>query len=275
MSSLLHKLLKYGPGTVGFGPGGVSQCILWLDADRGHPSAPPVVDIDGGSRVAVWYDKSGFEHHVTQETVSQKPLLTENTVPCGATDFDSITFDGADDYLFGTVTFPHILNENTGAMMFVVFRAPNNTSKSCLLAFRNVGTGDSTDGFGLFVTNNGVRGEVTVDFACTGGDIAEVTIPCLTGFVYGDSEVHLLSLKFNSEPSAGTIRLGIDGFEAISLDLPEVTRMFAVANEINIGRFGSDGLHFDGEIMEILVFEEDNNSTASTAETYLLNKWCV
>lgn len=272
--SLLAKLIKNSvDGGVGKGPNGTPNCFLWLDADQ-HPVAPPVVELDSGN-VTTWYDKSGIDNHAEQDTSIYKPVYNVDIHSCGGSFRDSIGFDGVNDFLLvPDLPSPGVIHESPAAQLFVVFRAPDQANGT-LVSFRHgIGGVNAEEGFSLSIQNSVIRGEVTVDFDCDGNPIP-FTIPVISGFSYDDGNFHLISLSFDAT-TFPTIKLRVDGNNAVSFNLPGVTKLFAAENDVNIGRrVGTGGALLVGELAEIVAYHTSDPTTLSVVENYLIPKWCI
>jgi hypothetical protein len=269
MSSLLLRLTKPSQGAVGIGPGGTENCILWLRADRQHPTSPSVVELDGSDRVETWYDQSGLENHVSQSVPSWRPLWQADTVTCFSNLLPSIFFDGVDDFLSGSfisdvADFKY--DANPAGAIYVVFRAGNQNST--VFSLRDSQVGPSTDGTHLSLAPNTISTSIETDTD---------TVAALATPIYATSETHIYEVLFDSElGSVGNENLKLFFDTGLAQTSNSIgTTLKSESDEINIGRFGSGSTtHFVGELLEIVVYSEASLITKSVVEEYLSNKWC-
>jgi hypothetical protein len=262
-------------GSVGKGPGGTSNCILWLKTDKQHVNAPEVVELGGGNEVITWYDQSGIGQHVSQSVSSWRPIYIEDGVQLLDRTVPSILFDGVDDFLLGSFStgvsgFQY--DGNTSGSIFVVFRA--SLQNSTMFSLRDTQTGDvSADGTSLALVASFLSANVETNVIS--GILSE--IPAVTPYT---DIVFLYEVVFDPSDVGAEAKLYTlqDGLLK-SLALSGAT-LKADANEVNIGRFGSDSGtgpaftdYFTGELLEVIVYSEANESTRTTVEAYISSKW--
>ena len=90
-------------GASAFNPSNIAGLQLWLDATTGlfdATSGGSAVTTDG-SAVARWEDQSGSGRHITQATLSDRPILKTSI----QNNKNILRFDGSNDYLSRTDAF--------------------------------------------------------------------------------------------------------------------------------------------------------------------------
>lgn len=275
---LLELLIRRREGTEGTGPGATDNCILWLRADRPHPSAPPVVDLSG-SLVNTWFDQSGLGNDASS-TGGNRPTYDTTAAFCPPFgDLPGIDFLGNDflvtDELVASLVSPGdvpTIDGQSAVAAYVVYRAGDQNAT--MLSIRHLADGSSsTDGVNLKLEFATTRIETTVD---AGLPEVPVVIPLILGVGFNDGNIHQLSNHYDADLANDEFRLRSDTTVEIGIDLNTSTRLFAESNEVNIGRFGPGqvGTLFQGTLFEILIYTEDDPATRAIVEEYLTSKWC-
>lgn len=276
--SLLPLLISRREGTEGTGPGATDNCILWLRSDKPHVSAPEVVDLSG-SLVNIWYDQSGLGNDAISSG-SSRPTYNASSVTCPPFGvFPGIEFDGVDDFLVigslvSSLSAPGdtpTIDGQPSMAMYIVFQASDQTAAIASIRHVEDGSG-TTDGISIQLGPGTLRNEISVD---AGPPDVSVTLPLILGLGYDDSFPHLISNHYDADLSSDHFRLRFDASIELDLDTVTATQLFAEANEVNVGRFGTGGFYFSGTIFEILVYTKDNPTIRSIVESYLTGKWCA
>jgi hypothetical protein len=258
MSLLLLKVNSSSGGTT-FGPGGTPNCLLWLRSDKIHPTSPEVVEVGGGNVVEKWIDQSGSGNDVVS-TPGFEPVLIPNSFNCNGVFKDVVRFNGIDEFLWNT-SFPF-----SGAQkfsIFIAFKAGNDDAS--ILSIRDNETGVLTDGLSVGIQPNVFATEVETD-------TDKKTIS--RSQVYATGLVVIYEVFVDLGEASDELRIRINGSEETTLSLAGGS-VKTDSNELNIGRFGTGGKYYNGDIVEVIMFGNDEETTRTTVETYLFNKWCV
>lgn len=109
----------YGLGDVTWNPGDISGCVLWLDAAQG-------ITMDGSNKISQWDDLSGYDNHVTQDTLAKRPTWTSA----------GITFDGVQEAFIVPVQFLSYISGNplNGISTYFIYQQPSMLWGAFLMA---------------------------------------------------------------------------------------------------------------------------------------------
>lgn len=240
--------------------------LLWLDAgaqnaackELGRPELKPK------DAVETWYDSSGWGKHLTQPRAAARPTFR----PTGGS-LAAVRFDGADDFLAGT----GIAKESRETTVFIVAAPFGN--KGGFRALLAANKKDAND----FVTG------VTVDF----GPGASGRWQSLN--VEGSGFGGAVSLWKDPVAFAAphrlcvTCREGDDGVrlfvDGVATGTRKRTASMLAWDQVTLGaRFYALGVppstqgFFDGDLMEVLVYDRALNDDARKAvENYLAQKY--
>lgn len=220
-------------------PSTISNLALWLDAVDSS-----TIDLSGTS-VSRWRDKSGNSRDASNSTSSSKPILEYNKL----NGFRAIKFDGSDDRLDGSFTYP----TNGQTTLFVVYEITSASGDQRVFDMGGNGYGN----FGS--PQSSLNAEVIL---WLGTNYTITQISATTGWkVYS-----AIYNKTTNEIWRFGQSLAISGPGATTT--PTGTT-YALGNNV-----GANSGQFSGRIAELVLYTS-NLTTANreTIESYLMTKW--
>lgn len=233
------------PGAGGaFSPTNLPNLVQWFD-----PSDSSTVTLNG-SNVFQLADKSGNNHHATQFSFGNQPLLDVAAL----NGFDAVSFDGSDEEL--DLPDPGGITGSQNRSLFLVFENDSISNNQAIISYGSASTGrsfhlvtrGSSNKLGIGTWNN--------DYNSTGlspGTSPHVGAVILNGTALGDCTLYLDGL---GEAASGGSNVNTS----------------AVGSSKIGSTHGNDDM--DGRIGEIILY-----STALSAadrhkvEGYLAHKW--
>ena len=267
----MPSLILPGATDKGDGPGRTENVFFWIRADRQHIAALPVV-YTTGLLVDTWLDQTLYAHHVFG-TLTGRPVVSVNAIPCDVHLRDSILFDGVSDVLQSAIIDEPVFHF-TGKQQIsvhIAFRASNNTDGT-IFSLGNTGA-QRGDGFSVSIVPNGVIGRITLGLDCGSGVIV-TTFSLPSGFIYDDGNVHTISFMFDGTALVNQLRLVIDNFN-IPLTITTSGGMFADSNIITIGDDPNGGFPFGGDLLEVISQNVSSESNRAVFYDYYVRKWCA
>jgi hypothetical protein len=245
MSSAVKSTKFYS----GFTPLSIPSCYLWLDAADANTLTL------SGSSVSQWNDKSGNGYHASQATPTRRPTLQTNQI----NGLPAIKWDGVDDNLTGTMTYP-----TTG-------------QTTLLVLFRIVALGDGSpvDQRIFDIGGNGYG-----NFASPSGSLSSEAILWLAGATYPGSALYTqvaptTGVKLYSVLANGTSSLMWRYGNAMATFGTGAT-ITPTGTTYTLGNIasGANSSMFSGQIAEIVFYSRNlTTSERQQVEGYLSYKW--
>lgn len=246
---------------LGFNPLSLSP-VLWLDASDSSTLFDATVGgnlVAAGGAVARWEDKSGNARHVTQATLSSRPVRVAN-VQGGR---DVVRFDGVDDLLSTAANSPSV----TGVTIYFVSKH-NSFGGSNFARLLEMGS----NGYIYMVNLNNAFSQQSYRGIYIAGSLLKdsANFSATTGVwrVHGISNANSSLVSQTVHRVNGAVSSGVitgDG----TLTIPANVAM-------HIGNRSSFDRAFDGDIAEILVFPTVlTNEQNIAVERYLAQKWNI
>lgn len=231
------------------GPGGVGDLEsnkLWIMADQGVKNTS-AADAAVTEEIATWEDQSGNANNLTQSSAGEYPTLQTQ----GSNNV--IRFDGSNDDMTGA----SVLAGNKGRSIFIVGLS-NSVDQGILLdlnAEASAGNGEAfriTPEIAVRVTGGNNTYATSL-----GTSLELLTIRHADGSLTDDIEAYV---------NASTIGAGTPTSQSINTD----------NKGIAIGESASGGASLNGDIAEIVVYEQELNETQkSIVENYLAAKYSI
>jgi len=210
----------------------------------------PVLTVQAvsGDKVSKWWDKSGNDRHVVQDTESEKPVtgaLTQNSL-------NVIGFDPTTDDQFLEHDNPTGLPTGSFDLYMVMKR---DVTSVAAYAFTMDGTGSAQ-----------LRGNRFADYSFDGSNDAAGSFN--TGGNSGDTDTHILNWRIDGSDAF----LFLDG---VQIDTDNITTPITIDDYIRIGAdaFGNNG--HDGFIAEVLWVTYQTDLQRQLIEGYLAWKWGI
>ncbi|NOK58821.1 MAG: hypothetical protein GFH27_549301n151 [Chloroflexi bacterium AL-W] len=220
---------------------------LWLKADAG-------VTLDGAAVIS-WADQSGNGRDASQSTGAHQPTL----VPNALNGLPALRFDGVEDFL----TFTYSINDFT-SMSFVLVSShrvptdPSSTGRRAALFWNETGSWGAT-----FLSP--YQDMVQVRFGTSQPDNhIRYTRPASIGSAY---------TRTTATHGGGTDIIYVDGAEALTATGTWST-IRRTRTTGQIGRGYNDDTYFNGDIVELMVYERKLDATeVQRIDDYLEQKY--
>lgn len=274
-----HLLNKWQIGTVDpfvfESPASYSNLVLWLDANVGTYDMVTGGNASAeGIAVARWEDQSGNNHHATQSTGTQMPLLTDAS-NCPEFPLLGLAFDGANDYLQGSHLGTNIFKDALTYYFVGSLREPLTTSAQGQSLFGGVTTSANVDAYfflHLYKIDASLRSGIYAN------NIQAPYPNTLATFSNNPTPVWIASLA--ASPYCGAVNSFngqvknqsalTSGFWSILNPNPILETPIFGARNVNSGiqEFAKCTIH------EVLIYNKFHDvEERQNIETYLLNKW--
>ena len=227
----------------------INGCILWLDAND--------IDADGtadsmtsGSKVAVWFDKSGSSNNAEQHDSKKQPIYFSG----GLSDKSVLHFDGNDS--FANALVKDWSGDNW--TLFAVASLDHDSSNNWRGIIGNRFGPGSSNWWTLGTKNNGTS---YLEFS-PGTGVG-------TSFVPKNSSARIYSVVKQST----NIHLFINGIETGSFKAENVG---GTTNRLRIGQWMGADQGWVGNIAEIIIYDRNlEHNQQDKVESYLSEKWCI
>ncbi len=216
----------------------LTNLVLWLRADKGATT-------NSSDHVGTWADQSGRGNNATQTTGGNQPVWVAGAL----NGYPVVSFTAVSNQYFA---LPNFMNTNTaGGEAFVVVKAANQ-NPSTSHALWSIGSGGNGD-CGYPTGNPG--GEIWDDFGC---QLQEVGVPAQPLTQY-----HIYQVL--STPN--TWSAWING----TLQDQTSDNSFGWTGGSSLGAGYANSSYFDGDIAEVMVFNQGLTGSERTAVNGLLN----
>ncbi|MGI9554876.1 MAG: hypothetical protein ACR2M6_02775 [Vampirovibrionia bacterium] len=243
----IYEYTSDGTAPLLWTPTQLTNVVVWLKADAGITLS--------GSDVTGWADQSGNSNDASASS-SYPQLVTSAT-----NGLDVVSFDGAGSQISISDAASIDLNSSSGTIFIVQY---SDTTPSTSTSNRAVSKGLS---YGLGIGSDATNTDQV--FATINGGSQDSDPDAITNSVY-----QILGVVYDSSTSGDATRYGFwvdgtnKGIPVLSMGADNSTDMF-------IGSNNSTG-YFDGNIAEILVFNEELTiSQRQLIEGYLAHKWAT
>ncbi len=226
-------------------PPEVSGLELWLDAN----DETTITHV--ANSISQWDDRSGNSNNVTAPLAANEPTLTPN----GYGARNTVSFDGTDDYM--TVSLP----AKSEMTVIVVFKYNQlNQASGDFDYLYSHGSGSANNMASISRYSAGSRAD---EYYCYDGGVV-LNGPVLTGQVF-----QTFTQRFNS--TATFHELFIDG---VSQTVTDNNVAFSLTGTFDLGRYLAGNHYLDGEIAEIIVYDNAiSEQDRIDVESYLTTKW--
>ncbi len=246
--------------------GVTANMVMWLKGNEGLSL--------NANQVNTWEDQATQSHNGVQSNNSNRPTVVNNAINGNP----SLSFDGSDDYLaLENISYTQ-RGEIENLTVFTIFKTDFNTgSEHSNWAFLDF---DRSENFNFYVRgDNGALGFSTMPGS---GSLAD-NYGNITGL--NDNQAHLGVAIYRGDSLIDT-RLRVDGQEDVNQDNYGTGVYLGRGNSPRYGFVGDgseattfngsrNNTHYDGEIAEIIYYQNDNlsNSEIQRIESYLAIKY--
>ena len=215
-----------------------------------------------GDTIACWQDKSGNGYHVTQTDSNETPVLRMNA----AHGLPVLVFDGDDDVLHA-LSITNGFTGNQHHSIFAVVKSTSGDDGAQHVIFRYADPAESGTGDISQIEWDHSGNKIKWGFYSGDSYHDEGTEQDLEGTTTIISAIH-------SGGSSNTKKLFVNGDDGHLSHDSGITLTLETTDDVNIGNRGDATNGFKGEIMEVIVYNDDLTDTDRYAiESYLRAKW--